>query len=352
MARVVLAYPGDLDTRTGGYVYDKRLALELERLGWQVERLSLPSAFPFPSAADLAASERLFAGLADGTTILIDGLAFGAMPDLAARLARRLDLVALVHHPLCLETGLSAEQARALAASEGAALTQARAVVVTSPRTAQSVAALFHVPPERIAVAVPGTDKADIARGSGGHGCGMLYVATFVPRKGHAVLIEALAGLRELPWHLVCAGSTERDPTTAEAVARRIAEVGIAERIRLLGVLEPDAVAALYDEADLYVSPSFYEGYGMALAEALAHGLPIIAADGGAVAETVPAEAGLLVPVNDAAALRDALHRFMTDAALRERLRAGAIAARERLPGWQETAVRVAEALAARDVRA
>lgn len=343
--RLILAYPGDLDSRTGGYLYDRRLALELEALGWQVDRLSLPDGFPFPSAAELATTAAALGELPAGSTVLVDGLALGAMPDLAAPLAARLDLVALVHHPLCLETGLTAPQAAALAASERVALANARAVIVTSARTAGSLTELFAVPPARLTVALPGTDVVPVARGSDAHGCHMICVGTITPRKGHLVLVEALAELRDLDWNLVCAGSLTRDPATVAALEAFIREQALDPRVRLVGELDADALAALYDGADLCVSASFYEGYGMALAEALARGLPIVAARGGAVADTVPADAGLLVPVEDANALAEALRRFLTDPTLASSLRHGALMARRSLPTWQDTALRVEQAL-------
>lgn len=346
--RLALAFPGSLDTRTGGYAYDRRLALELEARGWEVARLSLPAGFPRPSEADLAASAASFAGLPPGTTALIDGLAFGAMPGIAAREAGRLDLVALVHHPLCLEAGLAPAEATALAASERAALTHASAVVVTSPSTEAALQELFAVPRDRITVALPGTDPAPLARGSGGPGCRMVCVGAVSRRKGQALLVEALAGLRHLDWGLWCAGSLDRDPATAEALRSKIAAQGLAHRVTLLGEVGEAELAALYDRSDLCVSASLYEGYGMALAEALARGLPVVAASGGAVADTVPPEAGLLAPPGDALALREALRRFLVEPSLAASLRRGALAARGRLPTWADTAAAVEAALLGR----
>lgn len=343
--RVVLAFPGDLATRTGGYVYDRRLAEELEGLGWRVDRLGLGDGFPFPDAATRALAAARLAALPEGATALVDGLALGALPGEAADAARRLDLVALVHHPLCLETGLGPEQAAFLERSERSALAAARAVVVTSPRTARTVAGLFGVPAARIAVAVPGVDPAPAARGSGGPGCRMLCVGTVTPRKGHGVLVEALAGLRGLPWELVCAGSTERDPATAASLRAAVAAHGLGERVRVVGELGAAALAEAHDGADLGVSASLYEGYGMALAEALARGLPVVAAAGGAVADTVPPGAGLLVEPGDAGGLREALRRFLVEPDLAGRLRRGALAARARLPRWGDTAAAVAAVL-------
>ena len=262
------------------------------------------------------------------------------MPEIAAGLAAQHDLVALVHHPLCLETGLDTAQATALAVSERAALASAMATIVTSARTAASLTELFDVRPETITVALPGTDPAPVARGSGGRQR-MICVGTITPRKGHSVLIEALAGLADLEWEIWLVGSLERDPVTVAALREAIAARSLADRVRLFGEVEPDALAALYHDADLCVSASFYEGYGMALAEALARGLPIVAAAGGAVADTVPADAGLLVPIQDAHALREALRRFLTEPGLAAALRAGAVRARDELPRWVDTARQV-----------
>lgn len=346
LREVVLAFPGSLATRTGGYVYDRRLAEGLEALGWRVERLGLGEGFPFPSpAARAGAAERLRA-LADGTTVLADGLAFAVLPEVAAAEQHRLDLVALVHHPLCLETGFDAATAEALEASERAALAQARAVVVTSPRTAAALEALMGVPRDRVAVAMPGTDPAPPARGSGGPACRVLCVGTVTPRKGHVLLVTALAGLRDLAWTLDLAGSLERDPATAALLKGAIVEHGLEERVNLLGELAPEALAERYDAADLFVSASAFEGYGMALADALARGLPVVATAGGAVADTVPPEAGLLVPVGEAVGLAAALRRFMVEPSLAASLRAGAGIAAARLPRWRDTAATVAAVLA------
>ncbi len=327
--RIVLAFPGSLDTRSGGYVYDRRLALELEARGWEVERLSLPAGFPFPSPEDVAIARDRLGVLPEGSITLIDGLALGAMPAVAAELSARLDLVALVHHPLCLEAGLTTVQADRLEASERRALAVVGRVVVTSPTTAASLVELLGVPTTRIKVALPGTDPAPLAIGSIDGNIRFLNVGTVTPRKGHLVLIEALAGL-EGRWALELAGSLERDPATAAALRIAIEENGIGDRVRLLGELNEAGLAAAYARADLFVSASLYEGYGMAITEALARGLPVVAAAGGAVAATLPDAAGLLVEPGDAIGLRAALRRYMSEPALARSLRRGAVAARDR----------------------
>jgi glycosyltransferase involved in cell wall biosynthesis len=342
--RLVLAYPGDLETRTGGYLYDRRLALELETRGWAVDRLSLGEGFPFPSAEQRRVAHDRLARVADGTTVLLDGLGLGAMPDLAHEARDRLDLVALVHHPLCLETGLEPAQAAMLERSERAALSAVRAVVVTSDRTADTLVTLLGVSPAAITVAVPGTDPAPPAPGSSDGVIRMLCVGAVTPRKGQALLVEALAGVPG-EWRLTIGGSLERDPGTARALQAVISRADLGDRVELLGELSAAALDARYAACDLFVSASLYEGYGMALTEALARGLPIVAAAGGAVADTVPEAAGLLVPPGDVPALRAALASCVAEPALLARLRRGALEARDRLPRWDDCAARVERVL-------
>jgi glycosyltransferase involved in cell wall biosynthesis len=342
----VLVFPGELTTRTGGYIYDRRAFEALAARGWWVREVSLATSFPFPDEAALRAADAALAGLEDGTSTVIDGLALGAMPEVAARHCERLELVALVHHPLCLETGLAPELAVRLRASERAALETARRVIVTGRLTAETLVAEFNVPLGRITVAPPGIDPAPEARGSGGRPC-LLNVGTVTPRKGHALLVEALAGLRALPWDLVVVGSLDRDPGTADAVRASIGRHGLDDRVTLTGELEGDELATAFDRADIFVSASFYEGYGMAITEALARGLPVVATSGGATAETVPAGAGLLVPPGDAAALAQALRRLLAEPGLHGRLRQGAMRARARLPRWDDAAASIEAALRA-----
>ena len=137
--------------------------------------------------------------------IVVDGLALGALPEAAEKIARRAPLVALVHHPLALEAGLSPADARNLFESECKALAAARSVIVTSRATAQRLNADYGVPPERITVATPGTDRGVPAKRQPRWQFASLFGRAVVPRKGFDVLIAALASIR-LPWRLTIAG--------------------------------------------------------------------------------------------------------------------------------------------------
>jgi glycosyltransferase involved in cell wall biosynthesis len=332
MMQVHFVVPGPLDQRTGGYLYDRRIIEGLRSEGAAVTVHELAGSFPIVDGAARAAAAAALDARADGLPV-IDGLALPAFADLRARLPK--SWVALVHHPLALESGLAPARAETLARIERRLLPLARRVIVTSPHTATDLAA-YRVPPAQIGVVVPGTDPAPLAQGSGGPGLALLCVASLTPRKGHLVLLEALAGLLDVDWHLTCVGSPDRDPRAAQAIATAITRLGLDERVTLVGEQDEAGVAPLYDRADLFVLASYHEGYGMVLAEALARGLPIVATKAGAIPGTVPPSAGMLVEPGDPAALAGALRQLMTEPTLRDLLAAGATSERERLPGWAD----------------
>ncbi|MDX6748541.1 glycosyltransferase family 4 protein [Geminicoccaceae bacterium 1502E] len=337
-ARLVFAVPGDPLQRTGGYIYDRRVAAELGARGWRVEALRLPDGFPLPDGAAMVEAERAFAGLEQGSLVLVDGLAWGALPEVAEAHGAVLRIVALVHHPLALEAGLPPGAAGHLRSAERRALAVARRVIATSETTAETLAQDYGVPVERLAVAPPGVDAMPEAKGSGpGRALQILAVGSVIPRKDFTALVRALAGLRRLPWKLTIAGSLERSEAAVADLFITIAETGLADRVELAGELSPRALAAAWRGADLFVSASSHEGYGMALAEAVASGLPVVAVDGGAVGSWLPDDAAILVPPHRPQALERALLAALEDAPLRRRMREGALAARARLPSWKET---------------
>jgi glycosyltransferase involved in cell wall biosynthesis len=334
MRPIHLVVPGPLDQRTGGYLYDKRIVGGLRAQGRAVTVHELAGRFPLVDGVAREAAAAAVGAMSGGLPV-IDGLALPAFAGLVDRLPARW--VVLVHHPLALETGLSVDQADSLAALEHRLLPLAERVIVTSHHTVEGVAA-YQVPQARIGVVLPGTDPAPLARGSGGPGFALLCVASLTPRKGHLVLLEALADLADLDWRLTCIGSKQRDPDSARAIAAAVVRLRVDQRVQLIDELDEAGLAPFYDRADLFVLASYHEGYGMALAEALAHGLPVVSTNAGAIPGTVPPSAGLLVEPGDPAALAVALRQIMTDPSLRDLLTAGAVSERARLPSWDDAA--------------
>lgn len=345
LKRIVFAFPGDLATPTGGYIYDRRIIGGLEALGWTVDQLSLGDGFPWPSAAQVDFAQRVLLDIPTDCPVVIDGLAFAVIPELAQRLSACHPLIALVHHPLALESGLTAQQVQMLQASEIAALTYAQHVIVTSPATAKGLSADFGVQASRISVVCPGTDRAQLARGSQDQSLHLLSVGSIVPRKGFDILIAALATLTDLPWQLTIAGDRTRDAIAPAQLDRDIERFGLAGRISSLGAVSAEVLESLYMQADLFVLASRFEGYGMAFAEALAHGLPVVGTTAGAIPDTVPPGAGVLVAPNDVPQLAQALRQIMTDPVCREQLSRAALQAAHAQPTWQDSATEFSKIL-------
>lgn len=336
MADVVFAIPGDLATPTGGYAYDREVMARLPSMGVALHHLELPPGFPDPTPDELSETARRLSTIAPETVLLIDGLAFGAMPaDLIARI--RNPIVTLLHHPLGYEPGISETHARELIAMEKQALTFARRVIVSSPFTKRLLTDEFAVPRSIITVAMPGTERAPRARGTGSP-LQLLSVGSVTPRKGFTFLIEALAPLAGLDWRLTIAGPLDRDAGEVAALTAAITRSGLAARVGLPGTQNREQLARLYAAADVFVLPSLFEGFGMVLTEAMARGLPIVCTTGGAAAETVPDAAAIKVAPGAAKPLTTALCSMLTVSELRLRLGDSSWQAAQYLPGWEQTA--------------
>ncbi len=336
--------PGDLTTRTGGYIYDRRIAGALRSLGWSIEIRELDASFPRPTPAALAHAMRVLGDIPPGTRVIVDSLALGAMPDVIVAQAARLRLAALMHLPLAADVSAGPENAAHVETDEGRALAAVRAVVVTGTAT-RTLLSRYQLPAHRIIVVEPGTDRVPLARGPGGGPVQVLSVAAVHRGKGHERLLTALSTVPHPQWRLVCAGSVTRDPDTVERVMTMMTRLGLQDQVSFLGDLSASDLNGHYDRAELFVSPSRQETYGMAVADALARGLPVVATATGAIPDLVGSEAGLVVPVDDTAALSDALSRVIGDADVRTRLAAGARRVRDRLPTWDDAAVRMDAAL-------
>lgn len=333
--RIHFVVPGALDQRTGGYLYDARMVAEVRAAGRDVVVHELDGAFPAGDDVARRSMDAALGRVGDDELVVVDGLAAGGLPDELDRHARRVRLVGLVHHPLADETGLPETEAARLAASERAALAVCRGVVVTSRFTAQRLGA-YGVAARRIGVAVPGTRPAPPASGpEAGDPPQLLCVGSLTPRKGHVVLVEALAEVAELEWSCAFAGSETLDPAHAREVRRAVADHGLEGRVSFLGELDEASLDRAYAGASLFVLASHYEGYGMALTEAIARGLPVLSTTGGAIPYTVPAEAGVLVEPGDVGALAGALRGLLVDPdGTLAKLRDGALRVAADLPDW------------------
>jgi glycosyltransferase involved in cell wall biosynthesis len=337
--RLALLVPAPFDTLSGGYGYDRRMVAELTALGHAVRVVELRGRFPLPDAEAEAEAARALEGLAPGEVALVDGLALPGFAPQAEALARS-GAVALIHHPTCLEPGAPRD---ILEPVERRLFAACRRLIATSAATARGLAG-FGVAEGRVGVVEPGTDPAPRARGSGGPGCRILSVGSLIPRKGHDVLLRALARLSDLDWTLRIAGAPH-DPVHAEGLAALAEELGLARRVAFLGALRGEALEAEYAAADLFALATHHEGYGMAAAEAQARGLPLAITTGGAIAEVVGPGASILSPPGDHASLSRGMRRVIYDPVLRAQMAEASWQAGQRLPRWGAQAARLAAEL-------
>jgi glycosyltransferase involved in cell wall biosynthesis len=314
--------------------------------GRSVRERPIPGFWGRPDAASFAALEEALRQIPDDAVVLVDGLIASTAPEVLVPAASRLRLVVLVHMPLGHRPPEDDARER-----ERAVLEAATAVLTTSAWARHRLIELYDLAADRVHVAEPGAPAAEAASGTGA-GDALLCVGAVTSEKGHDILLEALESISALAWHCTCVGSLDRDPAFVEGLRRRSLDAGLGDRLSFAGPRTGAELDRSYASADLLVHASRAETYGLVVTEALARGLPVIAAEIGGVAEALGEGAdgtrpGMLVAPEDPGALADALSAWLGDAELRARLRRAAGERRESLPRWSTMASAVAGVLTA-----
>ena len=341
---ISLIVPAPFDTVSGGYGYDRRIVAELRAAGHRVDVVELSGAFPLADETARDAACTAWDRVPDSTKPVIDGLALTAFRGMDDALAARM-AVGLIHHPVSLETGLDEVSAAASMQTEHRLFSRLSRLIVTSDTTAATLTERFHQASGRIHTVVPGTDEAARCTGSGGSTCRVLSVGNLIPRKGHDLLLRAFARLFDLDWHLTIVGSPAWNPPHAHGLRALAEELGLTQRVRFAGELVGEALDAEWQRADLFALATHYEGYGMAIAEALKRGLPVVVTAGGAAGKLIPPEAGCVCPSGDRDQISKSLRRLIFAADLRREMADQAWQIGQTLPSWLAQARLFAEAL-------
>jgi glycosyltransferase involved in cell wall biosynthesis len=333
---------------SGGNAYDRHVTYGLGSLGWSVHEHAAPGGWPRPDEEALAALASAVQRIPEGAIALLDGLVASTAPEVLVPLASRSRLVVLVHMPLGHRPADG--DGGDIRTRERAVLRAAAAIVTTSRWSRTRLLELYQLPPDRVHVAEPGVDRADLATGTA-HGGELLCVAAVTFEKGHDVLVDALLSVSEQSWQCVCVGRVDRDPAFVDDLRRRASNGGLGDRVSFPGPRTASDLERSYAAADLMVLASRAETYGMVVTEALARGLPIVATEVGGLTEALGYAAdgtrpGLLVPSDDAAALAAAVRAWLGDVELRRRLRRAARDRRKSLRRWSTTASALSAVLA------
>ena len=331
----VFAIPGDKDRRTGGFIYEATVLRVLNELGYPTQHMMLPDSFPDPTEEDIATTLNKLRGVPPTCPIILDGLVFGSIDPFGLATVQA-PVIAMIHHPLGLETGLNAERAAMLRQNETAALKHADHVIVPSPHTADILVREFDASPDKITIAPPGfnrpvlmpevvTEKIDPPL--------ILSVGILAPRKGHDVLLDALSQIREVSWQAEIVGNVH-DAETFESLSRQLVSLDLSHRVSIAGELNEAQLDARFRSASVFALATRYEGYGMVLSEAMLYGLPVVSCSVGAVPETV-GNAGILSPVDDTQAFAAGLRHALLN---QDMFAAKSLAMAQTLPTWSDTA--------------
>ncbi|MCB8874809.1 glycosyltransferase family 4 protein [Acidisoma silvae] len=337
--------PGNYPPTTGAIVYDGKIAAELSARGQTISFVPIAGRHTWPDdAARHSAAHCLKAAQTTGGQLVIDGFCLYAFADLGAEL-KAAGAIGMIHHPMSFEPDLTAAQHAFYAATEASLLPLLTRIAVPSDAVAAQLATLPAVSADKVTVITPGLPDAPRSRGTEGAGCHLLAVASPIPRKGYETVLRALQPLQDLDWRLTICGDRTIDPAHSATLQALAEEPGLAGRITFTGPCAPADFESLWAGADIFVSGSSYEGYGMAVAEAVRRGLPLAVTKGAATPDVIPAGGSVVVDVGDAMQLSKGLRRLIFDRAVRQSLSDAAWAAGRRLPSWADQAGRFATLL-------
>jgi glycosyltransferase involved in cell wall biosynthesis len=333
----------DQDDPTGGNVYNHNLVAKLRALGLDMRLHEL--AGPWPEG-DVSTHAMLARALRAAPGCLVDGIVASGSPEVVAAAVESGHAVTIVvHMPISDEVGLEPARRHRYAALEAKSVRAASGVLCSSDWSAAELRRRYGR--TDIGVALPGVTPAAVARGSQDSGPPhFLMLATLTPTKDQLTLVRALAQVADLVWTAALVGSDRADRDYAARLRAQIATAGLGERITVPGTLRGQSLDQEWDAADLLVLPSRTETYGLVIVEALARGIAaVVTEDTGAVealqhGATAPSAArpGTAVPAGDPATMAAVLRSWLTEPTLRQTWRQAALARRDTLPGWQQTA--------------
>jgi glycosyltransferase involved in cell wall biosynthesis len=335
--KVGLVIYGSLEGLSGGYLYDRKLVDHLRTAGDTVEIISLSSRNYLAHLAD-----NLDFRLPPGLDILVeDELAHPSL--LTANIQQHpYPVISLVHNLHSSEFRFHWQRA-SYARIEKYYLNSVDGFIFNSTATRDSVHKLAadHKP---FVVATPGGNRlgaltADRARARAFEGgpLRLLFLANVIPLKGLHVLLEAIS-CRPAAYVLDIVGSLRVNRAYVHKMQKVMRAKGLSSMVHFHENLDGAALIEKIENAQVLVLPSFYEGFGIAILEGMAFGLPAISTMAGAIPQLITdGENGFLILAGDSDKLAQRLTQLASDRALLCRLSLGALSRFHAQPTWEQT---------------
>ncbi len=333
--RAALVIYGSLNSTSGGYLYDRMLVSKMRLRGDEVQVISQPRR---SYAAGLL--DNLHARFPDVDVVIQDELNHPSL-FLANRRRPRPHIVSIVHHLRSSERR-PAWQNGIYALVEQAYLQGVDGFIFNSDTTAESVRLLAGTGKPYV-VATPGGDRlgtltpdAVRARVTRGGRLRLVSVGSAIPGKGLDVLLDAMQQLRDEAVQLEIIGPEDAAPSFAARLRSRTTELGLP--VTFHGELSDSELQAQMQAADVFVLPSYYEGFGIVFVEGMAQGLPAIGTAAGAVSTLIQdGSNGFLVAPGDAARLADCIRTLARDRELLLQMSLRAIRSAGTFPTWDQS---------------
>lgn len=349
--RLGLIIYGDLNTVSGGYLYDRKLVTHLREQGDEIILFSLPWRHYLAHLRDNLSGVLLTRLQQSSLDLLLqDELNHPSLVWLNRRLRARVPypFVSIVHHLRCseahppLQNGLYRQVERHY-------LQGMDAFIFNSNTTRQAVTSLLGDSRPAV-VAYPAGDRWPIqvtaakvvARANIPGPLRLLFVGNLIPRKGLHVLLAALASIPQHLWQLQVVGSETVDRRYTARIRAQVRRLGLSQGIVFSGILDDTALQQAYLHSHVLAVPSRYEGFGIVYLEAFGFGLPVIATMAGGAVEIVRDQVnGYLIAPDDVSTLHRCLQQLIFDRTQLARLGTAALQTYQNHPTWKQTATRI-----------
>ena len=301
---------GDINSLTGGHLYNRHMVEGLKQKGHRVKVLRLDESTILTHAIELKSSS-YFNTLPPGSCVLIDSLVLGNIPGALKKYSEKLTFIGLIHLPLTYNP-LPGKNRKHIATREVKAMMFTRHLVVTGRFTLRMLmeAGISH---EKISLIEPGVENYPRKRYYADLPSVLLCISNYSQIKDQLLLVRAINKLRYNKWTLHMYGNTNTEKPYVTRLKSIIANKKMNDRILLHDSIDRNNISEAFLASDLFVLPSRFETYGMVLTEALAHGLPVVTTNSGNIPDTVPQTMGVFTEPGNLDSLVSAITLLFTN---------------------------------------